>query len=57
MDPSARATLFFAGLKYQLDPHWSLTPNTVVTLYDHNDQGVRPKTDVYLRLTLFVDFE
>lgn len=57
MDPSARATMLFAGVKYQLGPHWSLTPNTVVTLYDHNDQGIRPKTDIYLRLTLFVNFE
>ncbi len=57
MDPSARATLIFTGLKVQMGPHWSLTPNTVFTLYDRNDQGVRPKKDVYLRLTLFVDFE
>jgi len=57
MDPSARATMMFAGLEFQLNSHVSVTPNTVVTVYDRNDEGMRPKTDVYLRLTLFVDFE
>jgi len=57
MDPSARATMMFAGVEFRLNPHLALTPNAVVTLYDHNDLGVRPDTDVYLRLTLFVDFE
>ena len=57
MDSSARATMMFAGVEFRLDPHVTLTPNTVVTAYDRNDQGARPKTDVYLRLTLFIDFE
>jgi len=57
MDPSARATTFFAGVEFQLSPHVSLTPNTVITTYDRNDQGERPDTDVHLRLTLFIDFE
>lgn len=56
-DPTAPATTFFGGIEFQASPHFSVTPNTVVTWYDHNDQGIRPKTDVYLRLTLFVDFE
>jgi len=57
MDPSARATMMFAGFEFQLNSHVFVTPNTVVTVYDRNDQGLRPKTDVHLRLTLFVDFE
>lgn len=57
MDPSAKATMFFGGVEFQLTPHVSLTPNTVVTIYDKNDQDVRPTADIYLRLTLFVDFE
>jgi hypothetical protein len=57
IDPSARATMYFAGLEYRLNPHLTLTPNAVVTTYDRNDQGARPETDAYLRLTLFVDFE
>lgn len=57
IDPSAKATMFFGGVEFRLRPHLSLTPNTVVTVYDQDDQGVRPKTDVYLRLTLFVNFE
>jgi hypothetical protein len=57
MDPSARATIYFAGLEFRLHPHFTLTPNAVVTTYDRNDQGMRPETDVYLRLTAFVNFE
>ena len=57
MDPTARATTYFGGLEFRLHPRVALTPNAVVTTYDRNDQGVRPKTDVHLRLTLFLDFE
>jgi hypothetical protein len=56
-DPSAPATMFLAGLEYRLSPHLTFTPNAVVTRYDRNDEGIRPNTDVYLRFTLFVDFE
>jgi hypothetical protein len=56
-DPSAPATMFIAGLEFQASPHFFITPNTVVTYYDRNDEGVRPRTDFYLRLTLFIDFE
>ena len=57
MDPTARATTVFAGFEFRVRPHLAVTPNVVVTTYDRNDQGVRPETDTYLRLTLFVDFE
>jgi hypothetical protein len=57
MDPSARATMLFAGVEFELHPHLLLTPNVVYTRYDRNSEGVRPDADLYLRLTLFVDFE
>jgi hypothetical protein len=57
MDPSARATMMFAGLEFEVAPHFRLTPNMVCTRYDRNEQGVRPEPDVHLRLTLFIDFE
>ena len=56
-DPSAPATMFYTGVEFALNDHVSLTPNLVVTSYDRNDEGVRPETDVYLRLTAFVNFE
>lgn len=56
-DPSAKATTLFAGVEFQATPHFAVTPNVVVTRYDRNEEGVRPKTDLYLRLTLFIDFE
>ena len=57
MDPSARATLMLAGIEFRHNPHLAFTPNVVFTRYDHDAQGVRPDSDVHLRLTLFVDFE
>ena len=57
MDPSARAFMYFAAVEFRLNPHLAVTPNAVITAYDRNDQGVRPQTDVNLRLTLFFDFE
>jgi len=56
-DPTAKATMVIAGVEFRVTPHVALTPNTVVTFYDRNDQGVRPDTDVHLRLTCFVNFE
>ena len=56
-DPSAPATMFIAGLEFQTSPHVFITPNTVLTRYDRNDEGVRPRTDFHLRLTLFINFE
>lgn len=37
--------------------HLIITPNTIVTVYDTNDQGVRPRTDFHIRLTFFLNFE
>jgi len=56
-DPSAPATMFIGGLEFQASPHFFITPNTVLIRYDRNDEGVRPKTDFHLRLTLFINFE
>lgn len=56
-DPSARATTLFTGAEFRLRPHVTLTPNLVFTRYDHNDDGIRPRSDLHLRLTLLLDFE
>jgi hypothetical protein len=56
-DPTAPATMFLAGFEYSVSDHFRVTPNSILISYDRNDEGVRPNTDFYLRLTLFVDFE
>lgn len=56
-DPGAKATTLFTGVEFRTGPHFCMTPNIVYTRYDKNDEGVRPKSDLYLRLTLFIDFE
>ena len=56
-DPTARATMFIGGAEFRISPHLVVTPNAVVTTYDRNDEGIRPETDIHLRLTLFLNFE
>lgn len=56
-DPTARATMFIAAVEFRIASHISVTPNAVVTTYDRNDQGIRPETDLHLRVTFFVNFE
>ena len=56
-DPSAPATMFLGGFEYRASEHFAVIPNAIVTSYDRNDEGIRPNTDVQLRLTFFLDFE
>jgi hypothetical protein len=56
-DPTARATMFMGGAEVRVARHLTVTPNVVVIAYDENDDGVTPRTDVHLRLTVFIDFE
>jgi hypothetical protein len=56
-DPSAPATFFIGGVEFRLNRHLLVTLNTIVIAYDHNDQGVRPNTDFYLRLTFYLNLE
>jgi hypothetical protein len=57
MDPTARASMAFAGLEFRLKPRIFLTPNIVYTHYGRNVEANRPEPDLYLRLTLFLNFE
>lgn len=56
-DPSAPATMLIGAWEHRFNPHLRLTPNVVVINYDRNEAGIRPETDVHLRLTMFLDFE
>jgi hypothetical protein len=56
-DPTSRATMYLAGLEFQMSEHVYFTPNSIVISYDRNDAGVRPNTDFFVRLTVFIDFE
>ena len=56
-DPSSRATMFVGGLEFRLTGNLRITPNIVYTHYDRDDEGVRPDSDRYARLTFFVDYE
>jgi hypothetical protein len=47
--------VFVAGFEFRTTPQFRITPNAIVIAYDTNDQGVRPATDVQLRLTAFLD--
>jgi len=56
-DPNSKATFFLGGVEFRLTQKLHLTPNTIVIAYDRNDEGIRPRTDFYLRLTFFFNFE
>ena len=49
--------MLVAAWEYRISDHFRVTPNTIMISYDRNDQGIRPETDFFLRLTLFADFE
>lgn len=51
-DPTARATLLFAGIGIKLHKNVEILPNIKYLTYDKNDEGIRPDDDVYLSLTL-----
>lgn len=56
-DPSARATFLIGGVEFRITPYLTIIPNTIITIYDKNDQGIKPKTDFHLRLTVFINLE
>jgi hypothetical protein len=56
-DPTARATFFIGGVEIRVKPRFWFTPNIIYTTYDENDDGVRPRSDIHLRVTLFANFE
>jgi hypothetical protein len=56
-DPTVPATTLFTGAEFRLSPEIRLTPNIVYTRYDTNPDGIRPRSDLHLRVTLFLDFE
>ena len=45
------------GVEFRLTQHLLITPNAVITYFDRNDQGIRPETDLHLRVRLFLDLE
>jgi hypothetical protein len=56
-DPRSRSTFFIGGVEFRVTPHLSVTPNAVFTKYDESDQGITPRSDLYLRVTAFLNFE
>jgi len=56
-DPTAPATMFVGGAEFRAHPLLTITPNTVVIVYDRNDEGRRLTTDLLLRLTFFLNLE
>ena len=56
-DPTAPATMMLAGVEYRFSPVFRITPNVIWTTYDRDDDGVRPKDDLHLRVTFFLDLE
>ncbi len=54
-DPTAKSTLFIAGLDYTLGPDVHIMPNLETVIYDKVN-GTRPDSDIIPRVTFFYRF-
>jgi len=55
-DDSAASTLFIAGIEFNPIEAVHLIPNVEIVVYDENDSGTTPGTEVIPRLTFFYIF-
>ena len=56
-DPDSKSTFFLTGIDFRPHPLVHLMPNIEVILYDSNDAGITPGTDVLPRVTFFYVFQ
>ena len=56
-DPTAKSTLFIAGVDYSPLKNINFTPNIEIVYYDKNVERKRPDTDIIPRLTFYYKFE
>lgn len=52
-DPNSKATMILGGFEIPTGKYFTFTPNIVTILYDKNDDGYKPTTDLSYRLTIF----
>jgi hypothetical protein len=55
-DPTAKSTLFLAGLDLKISEGFSLIPNVEVIRYDKREDGTQPETDLIPRITFYYKF-
>jgi hypothetical protein len=56
-DSSAKSTLLIAALDYAPLNDVRVTPNVEVVMYDKNEAGIKPETDIVARFTFFYQFK
>ncbi len=56
-DPTARSTFFVGGLDFTPIKNVHLMPNIEAVVYEENDEGVKPDTDIIPRLTFYWVFK
>ncbi|MCK5782482.1 MAG: hypothetical protein KAH10_07805 [Flavobacteriales bacterium] len=52
-DPNSKATFLIGGFEFPLGKYLTLTPNIIHIIYDENDIGVKPQSDLTYRLTAY----
>jgi hypothetical protein len=52
-DPTAKSTLIILGVDFHPIKKVKIIPNIEIVLYDTNDEGVKPGSDVIPRLSFF----
>lgn len=55
-DPTAKSTLYILGVDYIPVKQVHITPNIEIIVYDINDEGIKPGTDVMPRITFYYKF-
>jgi hypothetical protein len=56
-DTTAPSTLLIGAIDYDPLPDVRVTPNVEVVMYDKNDSGIKPDTDIMARITFFYQFK
>ena len=52
-DPNSKATFLIGGFEFPLGKYFTLTPNIIHIIYDENDMGVKPQSDLTYRMTVY----
>jgi len=52
-DPNSKATFLIGGFEFSVGKYFTFTPNIIHIIYDENDMGVTPQSDLTYRLTVY----
>ncbi len=57
VDPTAKSTILIGAIDFAPHKDIRLTPNVEMIMYDENDAGYKPESDILARFTFFYQFK